>query len=160
MSDDTAQAAGDGMSEQRLAEIRMTVLRGEQHLVVLGDCDTECAACAVAELLAEVERLRKIDEGAVQTSIYAASMRKERDVAFRDLHWARHDADQLRARLAEIGETEVEWRAQQPSGAWNMSHVMPTEDTARRIVELTREMGYAVKLERRVVGEWCEVPDA
>lgn len=57
MSDGTAQAAGEGMSEERLAEIRKTARRGEQHLVVLGDCDRECMACAADELLVEVERL-------------------------------------------------------------------------------------------------------
>lgn len=47
------------MPDKRLAEIRETTQRRDyQHAIVLGDCTEECGACAITELLAEVERLR------------------------------------------------------------------------------------------------------
>jgi hypothetical protein len=61
---------------------------------------------------------------------------------------------ELEALREPLGETGVEWRAEQPSGAWNMSHGMPTEATARIVVEATREMGYPVALQSRLVGQW------
>lgn len=65
--------------------------------------------------------------------------------------------DRLRAQLAEIGETREEWRAEQPSGAWNMSHGMPTEGIARAVVEAERTLGLPTALKRRLAGEWRDV---
>jgi len=93
-----------------LAEIRNTARqRDYQHLVVLGDCDRGCPACAVDDLLAEVGRLntqaaymreqmeqmdRVIEERKMQTVVYRALAEE---------HQKR--GDKLSAQLVEAGET-------------------------------------------------------
>lgn len=45
------------MSDERREEIRSTAQqRRYHHVVILGDCDMDCPACAVDELMAEVNR--------------------------------------------------------------------------------------------------------
>lgn len=97
-------------SEERLAEIRKTVQRHDyQHLVVLGDCDRDCPACAVDDLLAEVDRLdiqavymreqmeqmnQVIEERKMQTVVYRALAEE---------HQKR--GNKLSAQLVKAGET-------------------------------------------------------
>ena len=100
----------EARSEERLAEIRKTAQqRDYQHLVVLGDCDRDCPACAVDDLLAEVDRLdtqaahmREQIEQLAQVN----GERKMQTVVYRALaeeHQKR--GDKLSAQLVEAGET-------------------------------------------------------
>lgn len=100
----------EAMSEERLAEIRKTVQQSDyQHLVVLGDCDRDCPACAVNDLLAEVDRLNTqaaYMREQIEQLAQVNEERKTQTVVYRALaeeHQKR--GDKLAAQLVEAGET-------------------------------------------------------
>jgi len=150
----------EARSEERLAEIRRTAQqRDYQHLVVLGDCDRDCPACAVDDLLAEVNRLdtqaaymREQIEQLAQVN----GERKVQTVVYRALaeeHQKR--GDKLSAQLVEVGETRLEFGYRFP-GTDGDPDVQGYDDeaTARRIAN----HGDTVMCRR--VGDWEALPDA
>jgi len=128
VSDDTAQAAGDGMNEERLAEI-------EQRADTPCRCDDE--QC--------VSELRQVLDGDVPAM--AAEIR------------------QLRARLAEIGETEAEWGVRTYDNDDEIE-VMSSLEEARDLADAWRleipgsNPTVRVRTRQGKPGEWREVPDA
>lgn len=68
--------------------------------------------------------------------------------------------DRLRAQLAAIGETEVEWAADGPGGWMQWPVAEQSEKYARAIVENAARVGLRIPLKRRLAGEWREVSDA
>lgn len=91
MSDDTAQAADEGMSDVQLLDVRGrhgAYTASHNHVGAFDCCSAHASADDVPALLAEVERLRDLN----------AELSETLDV--------RHDeTQQLRAQLAAIGET-------------------------------------------------------
>jgi len=150
----------EARSEERLAEIRKTAQqRDYQHLVVLGDCDRGCPACAVDDLLAEVDRLdtqaaymreqmeqmdQVIEERKAQTVVYRALAEE---------HQKR--GDKLAARLVEAGETRLEFGYRFP-GTDGDPDVQGYDDeaTARRLAN------HGDTVMRRHVGDWGVLPNA
>jgi len=100
----------EARSEERLAKIRKTAQqRDYQHLVVLGDCDRGCPACAVDDLLAEVGRLNTqaaYMREQIEQLAQVNEERKTQTMVYRALaeeHQKR--GDKLAAQLVEAGET-------------------------------------------------------
>ena len=127
MSDYAAQAAGEGMSEERLA--RLAGLAELPCTCGTYDCERYTSALTkdeTHELLAEVRRARRAEA-------------------------------ELCARLAEIGETEVEWAVRWPTAGGRYAYELcDSEEEAR---EADPGDG-SCEVVRRVVGGWREVPDA
>jgi len=88
---------------------------------------------------------------------------REAAVLLTEVRRARQAETDLHARLAEIGETRKEWAADGPAGwfqAPDDARSEWSERFARGVVEGAAEQGVKVRLKRRLVGEWHEVPDA
>ena len=159
MSDDTAQAAGEGMSEERtpswyddapITDEQLDSVRRDLTLPV-AERGAAFAPFVVRKLLAEVERLRGVEVGLrsqIADEVSTIGEQFEREAA---LH---KRVAQLRARLAEIGETEVEW------GYWHEDefNVSERQFGAGDIRYYRERSGRPV--ERRLAGDWREVPDA
>jgi len=108
VSDDTAQAAGEGMSKERtpswyddapITDEQLDSVRRDLTLPV-AERGAAFAPFVVRKLLAEVERLRNLEDS------YIVALDQ---CSVGDLQRAVAERDEARARLAEIGETEVEW---------------------------------------------------
>jgi len=180
VSDDTAQAAGEGMSEERLAQIRALIIQPAS------DDGTPFAflsrrLAAAVELLAEVKRLHDLNAELSETLDvrHDETQRLRAKLATRGDLMSGLDAEvdrlagdnaKLRARLAEIGETEVEWGVRGTSGigdeAWVGYAICETEEQARvaldhyRAVDRNERNPVERALVKRLAGRWREVPDA
>jgi hypothetical protein len=104
---------------------------------------SEKAVNALRVALAEVDRLR--------AHLAAEHLATEA---------AETENDQLRARLAEIGETREEWTVVR---RWRRSTEflgLMEEDEALALVAENRANRISSTVNRRLAGEWREVPDA
>jgi hypothetical protein len=110
-----------------------------------------------------------VAEGARNTAAYrvhrmlvrwVGQLTHHEEAAVRELLDEHAKLVQLRARLADLGETREEWAADGPAGWMQWPGDVDSERFARSIVEQAAQSGVAVKLMRRLAGEWREVPDA
>lgn len=130
----------ESVTDEQLAGLTASVERGELP---------SYSRFVVRKLLREVERRRSLEDS------YIVALDQ---CSIGDLQRAVAEADQLRARLAEIGETREEWGYTQtyPNGTI-FTEAECDRDCAERAISRTEQ---PAKLIRRLAGEWREVPHA